>query len=215
MTAATAARRPRLDRARVVEAARDLLDDEGFEAFSMNRLGERLGVTAMALYRHVSDRRELEYEVVALVIGDLSVDAQVDDWAAAVASWMHRVRDHWLDHPWLGRLLGNRTEITPPWLAALDHLAVVLERAGLPPELVAKELVRISRATSGHVGQESNAPLPQPGLAAMLASLPPDGRRRWRALVRHLDRYDGTDLFADLVAETITRLAVAVSRSAG
>ena len=70
-TQVAAVRRPRLDRARVVEAARDLLDEQGIEAFSMSRLGERLGVTAMALYRHVADRADLEAAVVDLVLLDL------------------------------------------------------------------------------------------------------------------------------------------------
>jgi AcrR family transcriptional regulator len=177
----------------VVDAARDLLDDEGSAAFSMTRLGERLGVTAMALYRHVSDRADLERAVVEQVLGDLAVG---DDSEDAVATWMHRVRAHWREHPWLGSLLGSSTSLNPAWVAALEHLALALERAGLPADEVARELVRISRTTCGIVIQELAAPLPRPGGVA----------RSLRRYAPALRRYDNDALFDDLVAETVRRI---------
>src|SRR5262249_47764587 len=151
--------RTRLDRRTVVEAARNLLDEEGLAGFSMSRLGDRLGVTAMALYRHVCDRAELETAVVELVLDDLMLD---DDSADAVATWMRRVRTHWLEHPWLGLLLGTSTSLNRSWADALEHLASALERAGLRDDEAAREVVRISRITSGIAIQEIRAPLPQP-----------------------------------------------------
>jgi AcrR family transcriptional regulator len=201
MPAATTPGRTRLDRATVVEAARELLDGEGLAALSMPRLGERLGVSAMALYRHVSDRADLESAVVELVLGDLAVeDASEDDFEddsdGAVATWMHRVRAHWLEHPWLGSLLGSSTSLNPSWVTALEHLAHALERAGLPDDEVGRELVRISRTTCGIVIQEIAAPLPQPGgLARSLGRYSPA-----------LRRYDNDALFDDLVAETVRRV---------
>jgi AcrR family transcriptional regulator len=193
MPAATSSRRTRLDRATVVEAARELLDGEGLAAFSMPRLGERLGVSAMALYRHVSDRADLESAVVELVLSGLAVE---DDSEDAVATWMHRVRARWLEHPWLGSLLGSSTSLNPSWVTALEHLARALERAGLPDDEVARELVRTSRTTCGIVIQEIAAPLPQPGGVA----------RSLRRYAPGLRRYDNDALFDDLVAETVRRV---------
>jgi AcrR family transcriptional regulator len=202
---ATTSRRRRLDRATVVRAACDLLDDEGFETFSLSRLGDRLGVTAMALYRHVASRAELEQGVVELVLADLGTRSSASrDWPEAVAYWMNSVRDHWRRHPWLGRLLGDRAELSPPWLAALDHLAATLEDAGFPPKVVARELVHISRATAGTVVLENAAPLVNS--AGLFAHLPEAERARWDPIAKHLARYDDDDLFADVVADTVARL---------
>ena len=207
-TSPSTPRRPRLDRATVVEAARQLLDDEGLAALSMPRLGERLGVTAMALYRHVSDRADLESAVVELVLSDLDVEGDTSgdavgeavdaeaDAVDAIATWMRRVRARWLEHPWLGSLLGSSTSLNPSWVTALEHLAHALERAGLPDDEVARELVRISRTTCGIVIQEIAAPLPQPGGVAR-------SLRRYAAALRH---YDNDALFDDLVAETVRRV---------
>jgi len=200
-----ALRRPRLTRAGVIEAARDLLDDEGIETFSMSRLGDRLGVSAMALYRHVADRADLERAVAELVLADLGgTPAAEVPWPEDVAIWMHRVRDHWRRHPWLGRLLGDRTELSPPWLAALDRLARILEDAGFPPEIVARELVRISRATAGTVVLENAAPLAHS--SGLFGGLPEPERARWHPIVAHLARYHDDDLFADLIGDTLVRL---------
>jgi AcrR family transcriptional regulator len=195
----------RLNRALVVEAARDLLDEGGFEAFSMARLGDRLGVTAMAIYRHVADRAELEQAVAALVLTDLRTElVSTSAWPEAVASWMHRVRDHWRAHPWLGRLLGNPGQLSPPWLAALDSLAAILETAGFSNDVVARELVRITRATAGIVVLEIAAPLTAG--SALLSGLPKADRPRWRPILTTLATYTDDDLFADLVTETLDRL---------
>jgi AcrR family transcriptional regulator len=47
------ARRPGLDRDAVVQAAVELLDDEGVGTLSLGRLAERLGVQTPSLYNHV------------------------------------------------------------------------------------------------------------------------------------------------------------------
>jgi AcrR family transcriptional regulator len=186
--------RTRLDRATVVEAARNLLDEEGLSGFSMTRLGDRLGVTAMALYRHVKDRAELENAVVELVLADLMLEDESD---SAVGTWMRRVRAHWLEHPWLGMLLGGSSTLNRPWVEALEHLAGALTRAGLADDDVAREVVRISRLTSGIVIQEIRSPLPTSGgLGTYLT--------RYRSA---LSQYDNEALFDDLVAETMARIA--------
>jgi AcrR family transcriptional regulator len=202
--AGSASQRARLSRRLVVETARDLLDENGYKAFSMNRLGDRLGVTAMAIYRHVADRAELEQAIAELVLADLDGElSSAGAWPEAVARWMHGVRDHWRRHPWLGRLLGGRSQLSPPWLAALDALAGILETAGFSTEVVARELVRISRATAGVVLLENAAPLAE---GAALQGLPVADQARWRPIMGVLSRYSDDDLFADLVAETLERL---------
>jgi AcrR family transcriptional regulator len=55
----TRARRPTLDRESIVAAARAAIAKEGLEAFSLRRLAAELGVTAPALYAHVSGKEEL------------------------------------------------------------------------------------------------------------------------------------------------------------
>lgn len=43
-----------------MQVARTLLEEEGLEALTMRRLGERLGVRAPSLYKHLTGKSELE-----------------------------------------------------------------------------------------------------------------------------------------------------------
>lgn len=57
-------RPPRISRADVIDGALAELDSTGLDAFSMRRLGARLGVDPMALYRHVPNQAALFDAVV-------------------------------------------------------------------------------------------------------------------------------------------------------
>jgi hypothetical protein len=52
-------RRDRLTRARVIEAALEIMDAEGVDAVTMRRIGRELGVEAMPLYNHVRDKVDI------------------------------------------------------------------------------------------------------------------------------------------------------------
>lgn len=199
----------RLARAGIVAAARDVLDEGGVDGLTMARVGERLGVTAMALYRHVADRRELEHAAVELVFADLDLAAVPGlDWAEAVARWMREVRAHLLQHPWVTGLMGTGHALSPAWLAALDQLVVVLGRAGIDPSEAAREVTLVARTTVGITLQEIAAPLPHAAGdgPALLAGLAPDAVSRWEPLLPGLAAYTNDELFDDVVADAVHRL---------
>jgi AcrR family transcriptional regulator len=71
-------------RERILQAARALLEQEGLEALTMRRLGERLGVRAPSLYKHLSGKDELE---------DALQRAGLDELGAEVAREAERAAD--------------------------------------------------------------------------------------------------------------------------
>ena len=58
----------RIARAQVLAEALGLADEEGLEALTMAALAERLGVTPMALYRHVANKADLLDGVVEVLL---------------------------------------------------------------------------------------------------------------------------------------------------
>jgi TetR/AcrR family tetracycline transcriptional repressor len=76
---ATRSRRRGLSRARVVDAALELVDEQGLAAVTMRALAARLGVEAMSLYRHVENRDKLFDAVVDRIVNELSTDDQVPE----------------------------------------------------------------------------------------------------------------------------------------
>ncbi len=70
----------RIDRAQVLAEALALADAQGLEALTMARVAERLGVTPMALYRHVANKAGLLDGVVELLLTEFPLPAEGLAW---------------------------------------------------------------------------------------------------------------------------------------
>ena len=57
----------------MLRAAVALADQGGIESLTMRRLGQELGVEAMSLYKHVSNKDDVLDGIVDLVLGDIDV----------------------------------------------------------------------------------------------------------------------------------------------
>ena len=93
----------------IVAAALELLEDEGYEALSMRRLADRLGIQAPSLYKHLPDKRSLETALIAAGFEEWGVAfreaaAQEDPIRALVTSYREFARAH----PHLYRLMTER-----------------------------------------------------------------------------------------------------------
>lgn len=64
-------RRMGLDQASVVEAAAELVDEEGFEQLTLGRLAERLHVKTPSLYNHVAGLPGLKHDLALYCLRDL------------------------------------------------------------------------------------------------------------------------------------------------
>lgn len=109
-----------LDRSRVVAAAIDYIDTEGLPGLTMRRLGARLGVEAMALYRHVPSKEDLLDAVVDHLVAGMRDDPDVvghptDGWQDFLQRLAHGVRRVALAHPKAFPLVASRPP-QAPWL---------------------------------------------------------------------------------------------------
>jgi AcrR family transcriptional regulator len=82
--------RPALTREAIVDQARQVVAEGGLEALSLRRLAGRLGVTAPALYAHVTDKRDL---LATLAEGQFDELVARMDRAAALPP-VERIRAH-------------------------------------------------------------------------------------------------------------------------
>jgi len=95
-------RRPSLSRELIAQTALGIADDEGFDAVSMRRIAEVLGVGTMTLYHYLRTKEEL----LALMEDAIMAEALVpdgelpEDWREALAAIARRSRDAFLRHPW-------------------------------------------------------------------------------------------------------------------
>ena len=109
-------RRAPLNRARVLRAAVDVADRGGIESLSMRKLGQELGVDAMALYRHVRDKDDLLDGVVEVVVGEIERPQPGAKWKPALREHVMAARQVMLRHRGLRASSRNgERRVPPPW----------------------------------------------------------------------------------------------------
>lgn len=124
-----------LSRDRVVAAAVALADQTGYREFSMRRLGTELGVSPMALYKHVGGREELLDEMVDVVFAELEDPTPGDPWRQAMRRRGISVRDALRRHPWAVGLMESRRNPGPANLAHHNAVMGCLREAGFSFEM--------------------------------------------------------------------------------
>ena len=160
-----------LDTARIVDAAIELADRQGLDAVSMRRLGDALGVTPMALYKHVAGREELIDAMVDRVVAAIATPERSDDWRDAVRTRVLAARAALRSHPWSQAAIETRTLASPTVLAYMDALMAGMFEGGLSADLVHHTMHALSTRMWGFT--RDVLPTPQ---------LPEDPEQRARAM---------------------------------
>ena len=129
-TNSPAKRRAPLSRERVLRAAIALADRSGIESLTMRSLGQRLGVEAMALYNHVSNKEEILDGIVDLVFSEIALLPSGGDWKPEMRRRATSARDALLRHPWAVGLMQSRAAPGPATLRHHDSVIGSLTGAG-------------------------------------------------------------------------------------
>jgi AcrR family transcriptional regulator len=117
---------------RLASAAITLADAHGLAGISMSRVAERVGVTPMALYRHVPGKTELVDLAFDTVMGaPPDLDAISGGWRPRIERW---ARGLWMiatEHPWTLDVLTRLRLFGPNELAWMECGARALAEGGL------------------------------------------------------------------------------------
>jgi len=140
-----------LTREKIVEKAVELLDADGVEGISMRRLGEALGVEAMALYHHFPNKDAILDDVASRIIEETGpglplADAGVD-WKTVMLSGPAAAGRALEAHPKAGWLFLGRQYSTAESLQMLEAPLAVLHSAGFRGQ----ELVDAAHAIFAYV----------------------------------------------------------------
>ena len=117
---------------RIVEAAVELADREGFAALSLPRIARRVGFTTNALYRYVSSKDEL-----LVLLADAGWGPPPDSlsrirrWRAAATAWVRAVIERYHERPWLLSIPVRGAPVTPNLLRWLEVLLAGMAHSGL------------------------------------------------------------------------------------
>lgn len=126
-----------LTRDRVLHTALALADQGGLESLTMRKLGQELGVEAMALYYHFANREEIVDGLVDLVFAEVELPAADGDWRPAMRRRAISLRDALLRHRWAIGLMEARRNPGPANLRHHDAMVGSLRSAGFDMAMVA------------------------------------------------------------------------------
>jgi AcrR family transcriptional regulator len=188
--------KPLISRDLCAKAALRIIDEDGLEALSLEKIARELGVKAPSLYHHFSDKAEILASVARLVVLEVPLppDPVEKDWVEWHAQICVDFRRAILNHPKAAPLL---LQFFPRqfMLSTYERASRNLERAGVPLELhiliiegmdkltLGSALYTAARRTSG----QSEFPTVDPDRDPMLA----------RAL--DANRWTEEDVFAETI----------------
>jgi AcrR family transcriptional regulator len=124
----------------------------------MRALADRVGVTPMALYRHVKDKSALLDGMVGrLLTALLPADpAEHVTWDARLRALAHAARKVTQQHPWAAHLLFSRPAVTPDGLRAVEIIYTALIEAGVSEPQVPRLERMISTFVIGFAASEAS-----------------------------------------------------------
>ena len=208
--------RGRLSRDRVLAAALALADAGGLESLTMRRLGEDLGVEAMSLYKHVTNKDDLVDGMVDLVFAEIELPTPGAEWRTAMRERAVSVRSALIRHPWATALMQSRTAPGPATLHHHDTVIGTLRGAGFSVGLTAHAFSALDAYVYGFALQQRSLPFDTHEEAQevgrqMFARMPPGAYPHLTELtVQHILQpgYDYGDEFAyglELVLDGLDR----------
>lgn len=167
--------RLRLTRELVLHTAIELADAGGIEVLTMRRLGEKLGVEAMSLYRHVANKVELLDGMIDAVFAEIVLpdptSATGGGWKTAIRARSISTRDALRRHSWAIGLLESGTTPGPATLRQHNGVIGTFLGGGFSLALAAHAYSAVDSYTYGFAMQEKNLPFQTEDEAAAMATM--------------------------------------------
>jgi len=93
----------------IVEAAREVLEEEGRDALSMRHLAERLGMRAPSIYKHFTGKEALEAALISIGLSEQAAlfEAALEASTEPLAAMAEAYRAFAQRHPHLYRLMND------------------------------------------------------------------------------------------------------------
>ena len=123
-----------LTRERLVEAALELIDEHGLEAFSTRKLGAALGVEAMSIYNHFPSKGDLLDAIASRLLAEVELPER-GEFGSRLSTLLHSHQAVARRHPDAYPLLALRRLNTPEAFRFLEYLFALFAGLGFDPPM--------------------------------------------------------------------------------
>jgi AcrR family transcriptional regulator len=133
-----------------------LADQDGIESLTMRELGLRLGVEAMSLYNHVTNKDDILDGMVDLVVSEIDLPPETIGWREAMRRRAISEQAVFARHPWASALIDSRLSSGPARLHYFDWMLGTLRRSGFTREMTARAVSVLGSYIYGFGRQQLN-----------------------------------------------------------
>jgi TetR/AcrR family transcriptional regulator, tetracycline repressor protein len=144
--------KPTLSREYIADMALALVDDIGRDKFSMRKLGAKLGVDPMAVYRYFTDQEALFDGIAETLFTELDVESLPwhSAWRDLAEQYVRRMRDALLAHPHAVTIFATRPVRSPAAIDTGNRMIELMTRSGFTPGRALQILRCLREFTIGH-----------------------------------------------------------------
>lgn len=121
----------------IVDAALALAEEQGVEALSLHKIAAALGVAAMSLYNHVTDKNDLLDRMADAILDGVVVPEAIDEleWTDGLRDLGRAFRAAALRYPRSSVLALTRRPNSPSALRLAEATLALLRRGGVDPDM--------------------------------------------------------------------------------
>lgn len=128
----------RLTRERIVDAAMDLMAEQGYDAVSMRSLARALGTGQASLYAHVANREELDQLVVDRICGELQLpEPDPERWDEQLRQLLRDCLALYRAHPGTARAAIGMIPTQDGGLRIAEGMMAICLAGGVSPQAAA------------------------------------------------------------------------------
>jgi AcrR family transcriptional regulator len=149
---------PPLSADRVIEAAVEVADDIGIDAFTIRRLATALDVKPMTIYHHVANKEAIIDGMVDAVFAEIELPTTDEDWRTGMRLRAVSAREVLARHPWATPLLDSRANPGPATLRHHNTVLGCLSGAGFSFEMAGHTMALLDAFVYGFALQEAALP---------------------------------------------------------
>lgn len=147
-----------LTKERVIIAAIKLADAGGIEAMSMRKLGRELGVEAMALYHHFTDKNQLIEGMIDYVHGEIEIPMDAANWRIYMQKRAESALKVLSRHSWAPPFMESGINPGPSTLKDSDSMIKCFRQAGFSIEMTVHAVTVLNIYIYGAAQQYAKLP---------------------------------------------------------